>query len=125
MIVISKEQILKMHDSLIAEFGGMRGIRNIHLLESAINNAFQTFEGNDLYPTIFDKAANLCFSLINNHAFIDGNKRIGVLVMLVFLELNGYKVNFSNKRLIDIGLKTASGELNQNMIKQWLIDNCE
>jgi death-on-curing protein len=125
MIVISKEQILKMHDGLIAEFGGMRGIRNIHLLESAINNAFQTFEGNDLYPTIFDKAANLCFSLINNHAFIDGNKRIGVLVMLVFLELNGYKVNFSNKRLIDIGLKTASGELNQNMIKQWLIDNCE
>ena len=125
MKILSKEQILNMHENLIDEFGGMHGVRNMNLLDSAINNAFQTFEGNDLYPTVVDKAANLCFSLINNHAFIDGNKRIGILVMLVFLELNGYTIKCSNEMLIDIGTKTASGKLTQNMIKQFLMDHCE
>ena len=88
MKILSKEQVLRMQQKLIDEYGGIPGVRDSNLLDSSLHNAFQTFGGSDLYPTIIEKAANLCFSLINNHAFLDGNKRIGVLVMLVFLEIN-------------------------------------
>ena len=86
MIILSKEQILQMHSELIRLFGGESGIRDESLLDSAIQTPFQSFDGSDLYPTIQAKAARLGFGLIMNHCMVDGNKRIGAHVMLVFLE---------------------------------------
>lgn len=84
---LTKAQVIKMHNLLIQETGGGEGIRNEGLLDSALNAPFQTFDGEDVYKTIQAKAAKLGFFLVNNHPFIDGNKRIGTLAMLVFLEM--------------------------------------
>ena len=111
MIKIDTKQVLKMHDMLIREIGGKDGVMNFGLLESALGAPFQTFGGQELYPTIEQKAARLCVGLINNHAFYDGNKRIGVLTFLTFLETNDVKVSFTDKELIDIGLSIASGKM--------------
>ena len=89
MIRLSKPQILLLHEQLIAETGGSSGLRDEGMLDSALNAPFQTFGGEDIYPSLQQKAARLCFGLVKNHPFVDGNKRIGAHVMLVFLALNG------------------------------------
>ena len=89
MNYFSNEQIVKIHSSLITKTGGIDGIREYNLLDSSLKSIFQTFDGKELYPSIFDKAAQLCYSLIENHPFLDGNKRIGVHLMLIFLKING------------------------------------
>ena len=89
MIRLSKPQILLLHEQLIAETGGSSGLRDEGMLDSALNAPFQTFGGEDVYPSLQQKAARLCFGLVKNHPFLDGNKRIGAHVMLVFLALNG------------------------------------
>ena len=86
---LSKPQILLLHEQLIAETGGSSGLRDEGMLDSALNTPFQTFAGKDVYPSLQQKAARLCFGLVKNHPFVDGNKRIGAHVMLVFLALNG------------------------------------
>ena len=116
MIILTKEQIISMHELLIERTGGLNGVKDYGLLESAINNPFQTFMGKELYPTIQRKAANLCYSLINNHAFNDGNKRIGILAMLTFLELNGIVIDCSDDELVSLGLNIASGKFTQKDI---------
>jgi death on curing protein len=120
MILISKEQVLKIHTSLIKETGGIDGIRDENLLDSALNSPFQTFDTKDLYPEISDKAAQLSFSIIKNHPFLDGNKRIGVHIMLVFLTLNNIKLLYSQKELIDLGLKIADSSFSKDDIKKWI-----
>lgn len=99
MIVLTKQQILLLHSQLIFETGGSDGLRDVGLLESAINSHFQQFDNEDLYPTIQQKASRLCFGLVNNHPFIDGNKRIGAHVMLVFLALNGIELEYTQDDL--------------------------
>ena len=89
MIRLSKPQILLLHEQLIAETGGSSGLHDEGMLDSALNAPFQTFGGEDVYPSLQQKAARLCFGLAKNHPFVDGNKRIGAHVMLVFLALNG------------------------------------
>ena len=89
MIRLSKSQILLIHDQLISETGGSSGLRDEGMLDSALNAPFQTFGGEDVYPSLQKKAARLCFGLVKNHPFVDGNKRIGAHAMLVFLALNG------------------------------------
>lgn len=89
MIRLSKPQILLLHEQLIAETGGSSGLRDEGMLDSALNAPFQAFGGEDVYPSLQQKAARLCFGLVKNHPFVDGNKRIGAHVMLVFLALNG------------------------------------
>ena len=121
MIILTKEQIISMHELLIERTGGLNGVKDYGLLESAINNPFQTFMGKELYPTIQRKAANLCYSLINNHAFNDGNKRIGILAMLTFLELNGIAINCSDDELVSLGLNIASGKFTQKDILNWIV----
>ena len=91
MIKMTKEQILLLHTQLIEATGGSDGIRDANLLESALESPFQSYSGEELYPSIQAKAARLCYGLVKNHAMIDGNKRIGVHAMLVFLTLNGYQ----------------------------------
>ena len=92
MIRLNQKQILMMHSQLIKETGGTDGIRDKNLLSSALETPFQTFAGEELFPSIQAKAARLCYGLVKNHAMLDGNKRIGVHAMLVFLALNGYCV---------------------------------
>lgn len=99
MIVLSKPQILMMHKSLIEETGGLDGIRDENLLDSAINAPFQKFDCQDLFPTVQQKAARLGYGIIKNHAFIDGNKRIGTHTMLVFLALNGIELDYTQEEL--------------------------
>lgn len=86
MIFFESEQVIKLHSSLIAKTGGMDGIRDENLLDSALKSPFQTFDGSKLYPDILDKASQLCYSLVGNHPFADGNKRIGVHLTLLFLK---------------------------------------
>ena len=108
MIILSKEQILNLHSQLINKFGGIDGVRDEGLLESALNNAYGIYFGLENYPTVEEKAARLAYSLTKNHPFLDGNKRIAVLIMLVFLEINKMELTCSNEQLIDLALKIAA-----------------
>lgn len=123
MIILSKEQVLQLHLDLIKATGGSDGIRDEGMLDSALNNPFQSFGGKELYPSIQAKAAQLCLGLVKNHAMIDGNKRLGTHVMLVFLALNGYELSYSQKELIDIILALASGKIGAERILQWIIEH--
>lgn len=123
MIVLSKQQILLSHSQLISETGGSDGLRDVGLLESAINSPFQQFGNEDLYPTIQQKATRLCFGLVNNHQFIDGNKRIGAHVMLVFLALNGIELEYTQYELSSTILKLASNEISYQQLTRWIINH--
>ena len=118
MIILSKEQVIKLHASLIKAAGGSEGIRDEGMLDLALNNPFQSFDGKDLYPSIQAKAARLCFGLVRNHAMLDGNKRLGTHVMLVFLALNGYELYYSQKELSDVILALASSDIGEKEIWQ-------
>ena len=120
---LTKTQILKMHSLLIQETGGSGGIRDEGLLDSALNLPFQSFDGEDIYKTIQAKAARLGFSLINNHPFVDGNKRIGILVMLVFLEINGIEIICTDEELIELGLGVGDSSVSYKDLLNWIIDH--
>jgi death-on-curing protein len=110
---------------LIRQIGGLDGIRDANLLDSAIMSPFQTFADTDLYPDMLAKAARLGFQLINNHAFLDGNKRIGILAMLTFLEINNIHINCTDEELISLGLGIADGTIDYNNVRLWLEMHCE
>jgi len=120
MIKLSKEKVLLLHLLIAEETGGSVGVRDIGLLESALNNAYATFGGDELYKTKEEKAASLGFSLISNRAFVDGNKRIGVYVMLTFLEAEGIKMNCTNEDVVDLGLSVAAGNMKYAEILKWI-----
>lgn len=111
MIKINSALALSLHKLVAENSGGSVGIRDCDLLDSALNSAFQTFDGVDLYPSIIQKGARLGCSLVSNHAFVDGNKRIGLLIMLTFLQVNGIMVRFTDDELIETGLSLANGSL--------------
>ena len=92
-------------------------------MDMALNNPFQSFGGKELYPSIQAKAARLCFGLVKNHAMLDGNKRLGTHVMLVFLALNGYELSYSQKELCDVILALSSGDIGEKEILQWIIEH--
>ena len=125
MNFFSDEQILRIHSSLITKTGGIDGVRAYNLLDSSLKSIFQTFDGKELYPSILDKAAQLCYSLIENHPFLDGNKRIGIHLTLIFLRINGIDLNYSQEELIDFGLKIASGKMIKDEIKAWFVNHCK
>ncbi|MBV4417955.1 type II toxin-antitoxin system death-on-curing family toxin [Clostridium tyrobutyricum] len=120
MKYIFLEYIIKLHDKMIDSTGGSKGIRDIELLKSSIENSRATFGGQDLYPTAESKCANICFNIIKNHAFVDCNKRTGIYVMLMLLEYNNIKLEFTQKELVDLGVNIASGKLNQKDIIYWI-----
>ena len=120
MKILKKRQILLLHSVLIAESGGSDGVRDEGLLDSAVNTPFQTFSGQDLYPTVLDKAVRLGFGLIRNHPFIDGNKRIGTHAMLVFLNLNSITLSYEDDELISTILSVASGEMDADGLLKWI-----
>lgn len=121
MVEFTKEKVLLLHKLIAEETGGDHGVRDTSLLESAINGAYSTFDGKELYPTKEEKAASLAYSLISNHAFVDGNKRIGVHIMLLFLEVNGIKINATNEDIRELGINIASGKMSQKEIVNWII----
>ena len=123
MIRLSKSQVLLIHDQLIAETGGSSGLRDEGILDSALSAPFQTFGGEDVYPSLQQKAARLCFGLVKNHPFVDGNKRIGAHVMLVFLALNGVELQHSQTELSDIILQLAAGEINAEHLLRWILSH--
>ena len=123
MIRLSKEQVLLMHERLIEATRGSIGIRDEGMLDSALSNPFQSFAGEELYPSVQAKAARLCYGLVKNHPMVDGNKRIGAHVMLVFLMLNGYELSYTQQELSQTILDLASGSLNADDIQQWLINH--
>ena len=120
MKILKKRQILLLHSVLIAESGGSDGVRDEGLLDSAVNTPFQTFSGQDLYPTVLEKAVRLGFGLIRNHPFIDGNKRIGTHAMLVFLNLNSITLSYEDDELISTILSVASGEMDAYGLLKWI-----
>ncbi|GFI22516.1 toxin Doc [Lachnospiraceae bacterium] len=123
MIRLTKEQILMLHNQLIESFGGSKGVRDDGLLSSALECPFQYFGGQELYPSIQEKAARLCYGLVKNHTMIDGNKRIGVHAMLVFLAVNGYELEYTQKELIDLILDVAGSKKGYEDILTWILEH--
>lgn len=120
MIRMTKEQIMRIHSRLTAVTGGSDGVREMGLLESALEAPFQTFGGYELYPTLAEKAARLGASLVGNHPFVDGNKRIGVHAMFVFLALNGVYPQYTQKELAELGIALADGSMKYEELLEWL-----
>lgn len=119
----SKEQILMLHTQLIQQTDGSDGVRDYNLLDSALETPFQSFGGDELYPTIQAKAARLGYGLIKNHCMIDGNKRIGTHAMLVFLALNGIELKYTQKELYETILDVAAGNIEYEDLLQWVLDH--
>ena len=120
MRYLSLLELLELHDAVISISGGSRGIRDIGLLESAVNQPRLTFDKADLYPDIVSKAAVLCFSLIMNHPFIDGNKRVGHAAMETFLLLNGFEINATIDEQERIILDLAACQMKKDTLIAWL-----
>ena len=120
---MSNEQVLLLHTQLIEQTGGSDGVRDYNLLESATGTPFQSFGGDELYPTIQAKAARLGYGLSKNHSMIDGNKRIGTHAMLVFLALNGIELKYTQKELYETILDVASGKLDYEDLLQWVLEH--
>ncbi len=106
---------------VIKQSGGIDGLRDNGLLDSALNIPFQSFNNEELYPSIQGKAARLCYSIVNNHPFNDGNKRIGILAMLVFLKINHVIIQCQDDDIINLGLGVASGKYDSSYIMEWII----
>lgn len=121
MIRFSIEKVKLLHQLLAEETGGSVGVRDEGLLNSAIEGIYQTFDGKELYPTKEEKGARLGYSLISNHSFLDGNKRIGMHVMLTFLEVNGIKLECTDNDIVNAGLGVASGKMSYEDLLAWVI----
>lgn len=123
MIKFSKDKVLLLHELMAQETGGSVGVRDEALLESALEGAFATFDGQELYPTKEEKAARLGFTLVSNHAFVDGNKRIGLYVMLTFLEVNGIHVECRDEEIVRVGFALAEGSMGYEELLDWIKRN--
>lgn len=116
------EQVLRLHASLIETYGGTAGIREVGLLQSALAMPQASFGGQVLHPTIFDQAAAYLYHLVQNHPFIDGNKRIGAATALVFLAMNDIQIDGDEDGLVALTLSVACGETGKDAIAQWFRD---
>lgn len=120
MINLTIAEILNLQEKLIQKTGGLSGVRDIGMLESAVYSSMQSFGEKDVYPTPAERAARLTFALIMNHSFLDGNKRIGVLAMLMTLKLNHVCIQYTQQELIALGLAVANGKMEYADILQWI-----
>ena len=122
MIRLTASQVINLHEQLIQQTGGSHGIRDMGLLESAVEAPFQAFGEHELYPSIQAKAARLGYGLIKNHAMIDGNKRIGAHAMLVMLALNGVSLRYTQKDLYTVILDVAAGQKGYEDLLDWILE---
>ena len=123
MIKFSKDKVLLLHRLIAEETGGSIGVRDEGMLEAALESAFSGFGGQEFYPTKEEKGARLGYELISNHAFVDGNKRIGMYVMLTFLEVNGIRLDCTNDEVADVGLSVAAGKMKYDALLDWVRDH--
>ena len=121
MIRFSKEKVLLLHKIMAEATGGSTGLRDEALLDSALESAFAGFGDREFYPTKEEKGARLGYALISNHAFVDGNKRIGVYVMLAFLEMNGIRIRCTDEELVAVGLSVADGSMDYEALYRWVV----
>jgi death-on-curing protein len=121
--MISVAEVEQLHKLLIDNFGGSHGIRDRQALDSALSRPFQTFDGNDLYPSIIEKAASLVESILINHPFIDGNKRIGYALLRLYLLYNDLGIAASPDNKYEFVINIASGTLKYDGIVSWLSSN--
>ena len=116
----SKEDIILLHKLLVEQYGGDSNIRDNELLDLSINSPYQTFDGKDLYDGVVRKAVHLCYSLVMNHPFVDGNKRIGAHCLVILLDANNYALSYSQDELIDVVMGIASSSLTENDLLEWV-----
>lgn len=117
---VTLEDVLHLHEEIIAETGGSPGVRDVGSVDSAVANPSRTFGGADLYPTLVDKAAILLWSLVQNHPFVDGNKRIGFGAAVLFLRLNGRTIEAPVAEAEAVVLAVAAGQTTREVLCQWL-----
>lgn len=125
MIWFTKEDIIDLHNLLIEKKGGLTGIRDENMLESAINSPFQTFDGQDFYPSPIDKIIRLSYNLATLHTFFDGNKRISALILMLGLEYNGYKLVAEKQIIIDKFWDLGAGKVNYYELNEWVYKNIQ
>ena len=123
MIKFSKEKVLLLHQIMAEATGGSVGVRDEGLLDSALEAAFAGFGDREFYPSKEEKGARLGYMLISNHAFVDGNKRIGVYVMLSFLEMNGIRLYCTDDELVKVGLSVAEGSMKYEELLAWVVEH--
>ena len=123
MIRFSREKVLLLHEIMAEATGGGVGVRDEALLDSALEGVFAGFGDKEFYPTKEEKGARLGYTLISNHAFVDGNKRIGVYVMLSFLEMNGIRIRCTDEELVHVGLSVADGSMDYPELLEWIIEH--
>ncbi len=120
---LSLEHVMAIHDTLVEKFGGILGLRDRGLLESAIHQPEQSFGGVDLYPTLFDKAASYAFSISENQPFLDGNKRTAASVAGVFLDINGYELDCPSGQVYKVMMDLANKRISREGLSQWFQKN--
>jgi len=120
MNFIGIDNVILFHAKIAEQTGGDKKVRDASLIEAAIKRAFATFGSNDLYPSLEDKIAAISHGLIRNHGFMDGNKRIGVCMMLLLAEMNGIKLRYTQAELVDLGLGTAEGRYDERYSREWI-----
>ena len=123
MIKFSKEKVLLLHQLMAEATGGSVGIRDEGLLDSALESAFSGYGDKEFYPSKEEKGARLGFALISNHAFVDGNKRIGMYIMMAFLEMNGIRIECTDEELVEAGLSVADGSMGYEELLSWVRDH--
>ena len=122
-IQFTLQDIYELHTQLENAFVLSSGVRDENLLASAVNTPFQTFMGNDLYPSIYDKAAQLCYGIANNHPFTDGNQRPALHSMYVYLIINGFDIMATQQDVENMIIDIAAGNMTNTELAQWLRDN--
>lgn len=120
MKTLTLQQVITFHKKITSATGGSDGVKDIGLVESALNRYSASYDGIEFYPSIIEKISAITHSLISNHGFVDGNKRIGVSVMLMLLKLNDISVEYSQIELIELGLSVASGQMKEIDIREWI-----
>ena len=122
MIALDKEQVKRLHQKLLVATGGLDGIRDEGMLDSALSVPFQTFDGVELFPSTVAKIARIAYGLVCNHPFVDGNKRIGTYVMMVLLELNHIEANFTDNDIIHIGFELANRKMSDKQLLRLILE---
>ena len=117
------QDIYELHNQLEEIFILSSGLRDENLLASAVNTPFQTFMGNDLYPSLYDKAAQLCYGIVKNHPFTDGNKRTALHSMYVYLIINGFDIIATQQEVEDLIIDVAAGNMTNTELAEWLREN--
>ena len=125
MIRLTMEEILILHGQLIDRYGGTHGVRDENLLDSAMNAPFQGYGEYEFYPSVVQKAVRLCYGLVMNHPFHDGNKRIGAMALLTTLDLNHLNLKTNSVELSEVILRLAAGTITDETLLQWVQDRLE